>query len=77
MWWQYALICFAMACIDYLWTRCVLAIGKGVALEAALWSSAIVVANAFVTVEYVHNPRMIGAAGVGAFLGTLAAVRRQ
>lgn len=66
----------ATAAADYFWARYILAISAHSACLAAVWSSAIVLVNAAAIVTYVREPMTIGAAVVGAAVGTYASVRR-
>lgn len=64
----------AVAVADGLWTRWAVAAGAGQALPAALYSSAIVVVSAFVTLAYLRDRLYIIPAVLGAFLGTYYSV---
>jgi hypothetical protein len=64
----------AVAVADGLWTRWAVAAGSGEALAAALYSSAIVVVSAFVTLAFVRDRLFILPAVLGAFIGTYFSV---
>ena len=64
------LVFFVALITDAIWTYYIKHTSMGNAWRATLSSSLIVVASAFVTVEYVNNPWMVLVAAVGGGLGT-------
>lgn len=64
------LVFFVALITDAIWTYYIKHTSIGNAWRATFSSSLIVVASAFVTVEYVNNPWMVLVAAVGGGLGT-------
>lgn len=61
---------------DFAWARYTAGIAEKRALKAAGWSAAIIGLGAFSVVAYTTDHRMIVPAALGAFCGTLLAVRK-
>lgn len=59
-----------MALVDWIWTIWASMAAKGRGIPAGLASASIVLVNSFVVREYVHEPALIAAAAIGAFIGT-------
>jgi branched-subunit amino acid ABC-type transport system permease component len=64
------LVFFVALITDAIWTYYIKHTSIGNAWRATISSSLIVVASAFITVEYVNNPWMVLVAAVGGGLGT-------
>lgn len=71
---KFVLVFFGVMAADVAWTLYFIETGKGRAVAAAAWSSAIVGISAFTTISYVHDTKLIAAAVLGAFVGTWATV---
>lgn len=65
----------AVAVLDFIWARYTLAISNRAAFAAGGYAAVIYVLGGMVALAYVHEPSMLAAAGVGAFIGTYAATR--
>jgi hypothetical protein len=65
----------AMLLTDYLWARYIKHTAKGEAVQSALHAMALLLCTALVTIAYVHDPRLIVPAVLGAGVGTYMGVR--
>lgn len=65
------MVCVGMAVVDALWAIWTTKANRGHAHLAAFASIGIVAVNALVTVEYVHDRRLIVPAVIGAYIGTV------
>lgn len=72
---KYLLVALAVALGDVCWTLYFIETGKKHAVLAGAWSSMIVLFSGFTVIQYAHDPHYLGAAAVGAFIGTWATVR--
>jgi hypothetical protein len=68
---QAALVFVATMFVDYAWSVYIRSLATTKMLRAAVWSSIIVFAGGFTTIEYISNHWMLIPAMLGAFLGTL------
>ncbi len=68
---QGALVFVATMFVDYAWSVYIRSLATTKMLRAAVWSSIIVFAGGFTTIEYISNHWMLIPAMLGAFLGTL------
>jgi hypothetical protein len=64
------------ACIDVIWTRCVVCTTQKRRWAAASWAAVLVLGAAFNTVSIVGDYRLAIPAALGAFVGTAWAVGR-
>lgn len=65
------LVCVGMAVADAFWTIYVTKANEGRAHAAGFASVAIVLVNSYVVFEYVHDRRLVFAAAIGAYIGTI------
>lgn len=72
---KFTLVALAMAAADWCWTKYMMHAAAHQAARAAHWSTAIVAVSAFSVTSYVHDPRLLVAALLGAWAGTYYAVR--
>lgn len=72
---SYILVAIAVAAADVCWTLYFIETTAKHAVRAAAWSSMIVILSGFTVIQYTHDPKMLAAAAVGAFVGTWATVR--
>lgn len=72
----YILVFVSTTLADVAWTKYTLAVAEKRATRAAGWSAAIVLFGAFNIVTYVGDHWALIPAALGAFVGTLWAVRR-
>jgi hypothetical protein len=75
--WPYIFVGIGTMIVDYLWAKCVLAVGSRSPVSAALWSAGVVLVSAWATIIYVGNHRTIIAAVLGAAVGTYLSVRQD
>lgn len=68
---QVVLVFAATAFVDYAWSVYIRSLATTKMLRAAVWSSIIVFAGGFTTIEYISNHWMLIPAMVGAFVGTI------
>lgn len=64
-------VCVGMAVADFCWAMWARKTTAGEKVGAGLYSVGIVLVNSYVVYEYVHDRRLIFAAAVGAFIGTV------
>jgi hypothetical protein len=74
---KFLVVMLATFLVDMAWTYYTLAVTRGSAIAAGLWSAGIVLLSAGVVVSYVGDPWLIGAAALGVFLGTVFAIKRK
>lgn len=72
--WHCLVVGLGMAVVDAFWTVFVTKANEGRALAAGTASVVIVLLNSTIVIEYVHDRRLVGAAAVGAFLGTVTPI---
>lgn len=60
---------------EVLWVFYIRRTTSGKALQAALFSTTLVVVGAYVVISYIENKWYIVPAGLGSFIGTILAVR--
>lgn len=73
-WLNFIVIVFSVAIVDFCWTMYFIKVGSKESAKAGFWGTSIIVLSAFITVNYVHDTRLIIAAGLGAFIGTYGSV---
>lgn len=61
--------------LDIIWARYTIALADRRALQAGGWSMLIFLVGGGLSVAYVHNPRLLIPAALGAFAGTYYAVK--
>lgn len=72
----YHLIVFvAMMVTDFVWTDWAKSVADKKPIRAGIMSIGTVLCGAFVVTAYVHDPKYIISAALGAFLGTYLSVR--
>jgi lipid-A-disaccharide synthase-like uncharacterized protein len=71
---KWLLVFVAMFAMDFVWARYTHAIAEHRAMPASFWAVAILGFSGYVTTSYVKDPWMLIPAGVGAFMGTWAAI---
>lgn len=74
---QYGLVFASTLAADYAWTKYNVNVSAKRATAAASWSAAIVGFGAVSVVSYTHDPKLVIAALLGAFVGTWIAVKRE
>jgi hypothetical protein len=67
------LVAFGMFALDYVWALYTKAIAAEKPMASANWAVVIIMLSGFVTTAYIHDPWLLTAAAVGAWLGTFAA----
>ena len=70
------LVLLAVAFADYVWARYIQACADRRTWLAAICSSVIVLLGGFTTLSLVDDPRYLVPAALGAYVGTVVAVRR-
>jgi hypothetical protein len=63
-----------MICADVAWTFCFIKVSEKKPFGAGMWSSALVLFNAIITVAYVNDHRLLIAAALGSFIGTYGTI---
>lgn len=71
---QFISVAIAMAVVDWAWARYSMALADRRAFAGAVWAVLILLPSAFTIVSYVHDPRMLLPAAIGAFVGTYVSV---
>lgn len=71
-WQTFVLVALGMGVADALWTVYVTKATEGRALAAGTAATGIVFVNSYVVFEYVHDRRLVFAAALGSFFGTVA-----
>jgi len=67
---KFLAVMLSMLLADACWTLYFMTVSEKKAIQAGLWSSAIILFGALCTTEYVHDRSLIIAAMLGAFLGS-------
>lgn len=70
-------VMLSMIVADAAWTYYFIKVEERKSVPAGLWASAITLAGAFVTVNYVSDRTLLIAALIGSFLGTYLSVERN
>jgi hypothetical protein len=70
-------VMLSMIVADAAWTYYFIKVEERKSVPAGLWASAITLAGAFVTVNYVNDRTLLIAALIGSFLGTYLSVERN
>ena len=65
----------AVCLVDTFWTRYIQTTAEGRALEAAIWSTLIIVGGSYTTVNIVKSQWYMIPATIGAFIGTYFIVK--
>lgn len=74
--WQAALwVAVAMAVVDWAWAQYSMALADRRAFAGSVWAVLILVPSAWTIMSYVHDPRMLIPAAIGAFVGTYISVK--
>lgn len=68
------MVMLAMIAADICWTMYFLEIERRHSTKAGLWSSAIMLFGSTVTINYVHDTRLLIAAAIGSFLGVYGTI---
>lgn len=74
---QFALVFVLSVAVDFFWTKYTIAVASRQAMRAACWSAAIAGFGAISVISYIEDKRLLPAAVVGYFVGTLIAVKRE
>ena len=74
-WVLFVLVFLGLVAIDFCWTVYIDKVAKQQAVPAGVWSAMITLLSAVVVVAYTTNPILIIAAVLGAFVGTVLAVK--
>lgn len=74
-WMNWVGVAVAMAVVDWAWARYAIALADRRALAGAVWAVMILLPSAFTITSYVHDPRMLAPAALGAFVGTYVSVK--
>jgi hypothetical protein len=72
---KFFLVMVGMFLVDMAWTYYMKYVAADRAYLAGFWSSVLILLSAFVTVNYVHDYRLVVAAVIGAFFGTVVAMK--
>lgn len=73
--WQYFAVFALTLIVDVFWTRYTLATTRRDSLAAGIWSAAIVLGGTMGTQIWLANHWVVVASALGAFVGTVGAVR--
>lgn len=68
---------FGVAAMDFCFAYYARRAAQGRAKDAGVWAAALILFNSVAMISVVHDPWSIGAAVIGAYLGTYLAVRRD
>lgn len=71
---KFILVLVSMALVDACYAMYIIAVEKRNPLSSGFWASAILCFSGFVTVNYVDDVRLLGAAIIGAFVGTAGTI---
>lgn len=71
----YLSVVIAVALADVCWTMFFIETTNKNATKASVWSSLIMLCSAFAVTSYVHDPILITAAMIGAFIGTFGTIQ--
>lgn len=71
----FILVFLGLVAIDFCWTFYIAKVAERKAIQSGAWSAMITLLSAFVVVAYTTNPILIVAAVLGAFVGTVLAVK--
>lgn len=63
--------------IDFAWSYYIASVKDGKAVPAAAWSAFMMALQGIAAISYVNDPRLLGAAVLGAFVGTFLGVKIQ
>ena len=74
-WWTFSSVIIAVALADVCWTMYFIETSNKNAVKAGVWSSLIMLCSAFAVSTYVSEKIYIGAAIIGAFIGTWATIK--
>lgn len=72
---KFVLVFLGMCAYDFVWTALINATTAKRALAAAFHSSLLLTIGALCIIEYVRDPYLILAAGLGGFVGTYVSVK--
>jgi len=64
----------SMILADVAWTQYFIKVSERKSLSSGIWSASIIIFGAICTMNYVGDPTMLVAAGIGAFIGTYITV---
>jgi len=67
---KFLLVTFFMILADICWTMYFISVEKRHAIYAGMWSGMIMLMGSLVTINYVGDHRLLGAAIVGSFIGS-------
>lgn len=73
----YVFVFVACTALDFVWAYYTKAINERRELRAAWWAAGIMILGGVGQIGYVNDPLLLIPAGLGAFIGTYAAVRRH
>lgn len=74
---QFVLVFFVSVLVDFFYTKYTLSVADRKAVQAACWSAAIAAFGAISVISYIEDKRLLPAAVIGYFVGTLIAVKRE
>lgn len=74
-WIVFASVGLGATLVDVLWTLGIRRISQGRALESAMFSGIMTIANGLVIMEFVNNKWYLIAAAIGAFVGNYVTMR--
>lgn len=74
---KFLLVFLGMAGYDFVWTELTKAIAVKRAIRAAMMSAVLLTVGALCVIEYIKDPWLIIAAGMGGFVGTYWSVKRS
>lgn len=66
-----------VALVDFLWAQYIIHTAEARALKSAFYATGIYLLGSLVTIAYVNDHSMVGAAGLGAFAGTYLSVKMK
>lgn len=68
-------VTIAMAATDFFYTRWMISVKNSEPTEAGISAAVLIACTAFVTTSYVKDKKMVIFAMIGAFIGTIVAMR--
>lgn len=74
-WVKFVLVMLSLGIINALWTWYIKFVNDGKAFQSAMIGESIFLIQAFTTISYVHDPRLIVAATIGGFVGTYLTIK--
>lgn len=74
---QFVGVFVALFLLDFVWAKYTYALTQGYAFLASSYAGALIVLSGAAAIGYTHDPLLLAPAMLGAFCGTLVAVKRE